>query len=326
MKASENLVNILNKDISTNEVHYPSKNDYDGIRKYYQENGYVVIRDVIAKEDCNNLILEFYRSIKKSKQYFYRQTSSGLAEINIFNSNNLMINSILNIQDINRSKFGIFVNKSFDIFSNNILINIVSSIFSCKPVIVQSMYFEGNPATWAHQDTYYLDSSNPIGILAAWIALEDIDPNAGRFYIYPGSHLLDIQKNTGDINFSYNHEEYKKHIVEIINKNKLQIRIPQLNAGDILLWSSKTIHGSMSTVDSSKSRNSLTVHYLPTNSELIAFQSIKRKLRIHKFNNTEVHCPKPLNMLKYRILLEFEKKFPKSYVWLKRKVLKAFTR
>ena len=50
------------------------------------------------------------------------------------------------------------------------------------------MYFEGNPATQPHQDSYYLDAS-PIGTMtAAWIACEDIDAGAGRFYVCPGSH------------------------------------------------------------------------------------------------------------------------------------------
>jgi ectoine hydroxylase-related dioxygenase (phytanoyl-CoA dioxygenase family) len=46
---------------------------------------------------------------------------------------------------------------------------------------------KGNPETWAHQDTYCLDAEELGRMTAAWIALEDSHPGAGRFYVYPGS-------------------------------------------------------------------------------------------------------------------------------------------
>ena len=33
------------------------------------------------------------------------------------------------------------------------------------------MYFEGNSATWEHQDSYYLDDEDTGSMLACWIAL-----------------------------------------------------------------------------------------------------------------------------------------------------------
>ena len=55
------------------------------------------------------------------------------------------------------------------------------------------MLFEGNPTTWPHQDTYYLDSERIGGMTAAWIAVEDIKPGAGKARIYepPDGEALD---------------------------------------------------------------------------------------------------------------------------------------
>lgn len=105
--------------------------------------------------------------------------------------------------------------------------------------LVQSMYFEGNPATWPHQDTYYLDAQQIGRMTAAWIAVEDIAPGAGRFFIYPKSHLLTLAKNSGE------HDRYKKHVLEIIESNGFECRAPALEEGDVLLWAAKTIHGSL---------------------------------------------------------------------------------
>ena len=56
------------------------------------------------------------------------------------------------------------------------------------------MYFEGNSVTGEHQDTYYLDSNNMGTLTAAWIALEEIKADAGRFFICEKSHKIDISK------------------------------------------------------------------------------------------------------------------------------------
>ena len=62
------------------------------------------------------------------------------------------------------------------------------------------MYFDKNAGTPPHQDGYYLDTL-PVGNLtAAWIALEDIDERAGRFYVVP---------NSQSINFDLTEEEIK---------------------------------------------------------------------------------------------------------------------
>ena len=61
-------------------------------------------------------------------------------------------------------------------------------------MIVQSMYFEGNSVTWEHQDSYYLDDEITGTMIAGWIALEDIECDAGRFFICPKSHLFDYAK------------------------------------------------------------------------------------------------------------------------------------
>jgi phytanoyl-CoA hydroxylase len=47
------------------------------------------------------------------------------------------------------------------------------------------MYFEGNPVTWPHQDTYYLNAEEIGRMTAVWVATEDIGPGAGQFFVCP---------------------------------------------------------------------------------------------------------------------------------------------
>ena len=53
--------------------------------------------------------------------------------------------------------------------------------FSLRKPASTIMFFEGNTATAAHYDSYYLDDEI-IGRLLAGL-LENIDWNAGRFYL-----------------------------------------------------------------------------------------------------------------------------------------------
>ena len=57
--------------------------------------------------------------------------------------------------------FPTFRKRGADLITTASLQSAVRAILGEAGKIVQSMYFEGNPATWAHQDTYYLDSEKP---------------------------------------------------------------------------------------------------------------------------------------------------------------------
>ena len=62
------------------------------------------------------------------------------------------MNPILNLQSLNPNLFGSLrqaVEK--EVFTNLNICNLLKSILGEKPKIVQSMYFEGNSATWEHQ-------------------------------------------------------------------------------------------------------------------------------------------------------------------------------
>src|SRR3546814_4019491 len=154
---------------------------------------------------------------------------------------------------------------------------VLPSIIGETGKLVQSMYFQGNSATWAHQDTYYLDAEEIGRMCAGWFAMEDIAPGAGRFYIYPKSHLINMAKNGGDIDIAFNHGRYKKVLIDVIRNHGLDCRAPALQQGDVLFGSAKTIHGSLATTQPRRSRSSYTAHYIPAPSRFLQFQSRIRK-------------------------------------------------
>lgn len=290
---------------------------------YFHDQGYVVIRGGAPAELCDQARAAFAGQIKKYPDFLYRQTG-GNPERNRFNDRSFVMNPILNVQDVPTATLGDFRKKALKTICNDQVKAFLRTLFGEDPKLVQSMYFEGNSQTWPHQDTYYLDSEKIGTMVAAWYAVEDIQPGAGRFFVYPKSHLIDLAKNGGDFDVAFNHDRYKKLIVEIIRDHRLECRAPALQKGDVLFWHARTIHGSLETLQPDFSRSSLTAHFIPSSHRFLQFQSRIKPLKNTDFEGWSVHHPKSLDRLRNRAILFFETSFPKSFQrakWLTVKLL-----
>lgn len=308
----------------SNDVYLHLKTDAE-IRKYYDDNGYVIVRNLIPHELCDQARAYFEQEVKPYDGYIYRQASAN-PEKHKFTKSNFMVNSILNVQSVNKSLFPHFRESGIKILTDNKIKYILKVLMDDDPKLVQSMYFEGNPATWAHQDSYYLDSSELGRMVAAWVAVEDIQPGAGRFYVYPTSHKIDLQKNGGDFDVAFHHDRYKQLIKDIIKKFNLECKAPVLRKGDVFFWHGKTIHGSMVTAQPQYSRSSFTGHYIPEKTQFLQFQSVIKPMQLDKVNGINVNFPKDLNKFKNRVILKIETTFPKSFQFAKKVAIKMVTK
>jgi phytanoyl-CoA hydroxylase len=293
--------------------------------RYYAENGYTVIRNLIPDDHCDAAVHWFEAEIKPYKGYIYRQTTAN-PERHVFTSHGMMLNPILNIQSLDKRRFPKFLDTGLAILTHRDVQTIVRGLLSGSAgKVVQSMYFEGNPATWAHQDTYYLDAENIGAMTAGWFAMEDIAPGAGRFFIYPKSHLIDMTKNGGDFDVAFNHGKYKQLVIDVIRRYGLECRAPALRKGDVLFWSSKTMHGSLPTTQPQYPRSSFTAHYIPEQSRLLQFQARYRGLKVESIGGVSVHRPKDLSRASRRAVLWVETTFPRTFQAAKKLAIKAFT-
>lgn len=304
---------------------YLKLDSLEKIKNYYQENGYVVIRNLIASDECKQILQFINQELRPYPKHLYRQVT-GNPEKHILTDQKYILNSLLNLQDLPSKHFANLKKTALNIFTNPKLLEIIKTILQEPATLVQSMLFEGNPATWAHQDSYYLDSADLGKMIAAWIAIEDIKPGAGRFYIYPKSHLIDMEKNGGKIDIAFNHARYKELIINTIKNQNLKCVAPALNQGDVLIWNSKTIHGSLKTTQPQFSRTSLTAHYIPQSKPYLQYQSRHLKLKIKKINGLNVHCPKDQDKLINQGIFFIETCFPRLFPFVKTIAKKIVTR
>ena len=224
---------------------------------HYARHGYVVVRGVVPKPQIKELAGLYSRQIVPSRYPFFRQSSNAY-EPNKMNGHGYVRQSFLDIHDY--ARFPEFSRTARNIFCAPELTRALRRVSGFETfALMQTMLFDLNTETPAHQDWYYLDSVPGGKLIAAWIALEDIDERAGRFYVIPGSQHRDFGARAPGLTHSQWLEIIRGHVAARRN----EISAPALNAGDVLFWNSRTVHGSLPTKDEAFSRKSLTAHYLP---------------------------------------------------------------
>jgi phytanoyl-CoA hydroxylase len=241
--------------VTTMEIDY-SKEDP---AKYYRENGYFVFRGLLPSAEIDRLLAQFRKDVLSSKDYFFRQNTDQW-EKNIITSGGFAKQSFLNPHHL--TNYREFSERCLDIYCLPEVRKALSAVTE-RPshALTQSMFFDANTGTEPHQDYYYLDSVPAGNLLAGWFALEDIQEQAGRFYVFPKSHKITFDLNKDE---AVSNEAYLKKIAKWFEENKSSLRAPALKKGDVLFWNSKTIHGALPTTNGAYSRKSLTAHYLPS--------------------------------------------------------------
>lgn len=291
---------------------------------YYDKNGYCIMSGIIEHGTCDGARELWVREVKPSNQLIYRQATARL-ERHSKNERGWIMNPILNLQSVDPAAYPEFRAYSTNqILTHASLTQTFRALLRDDPMIVQSMYFEGNSETWEHQDSYYLDSSDMGRMAAAWIALEDIDAEAGRFFVCPESHRIDLGRHTRDFNIAENHELYIEMVVAKIKDLGYEIRAPALKKGDVLFWNSRTVHGSLASQSETRSRSSITCHAIPCNMPFLQLQMRSYTPRTDTVNGVQVYRPKDLARMRNRLVHAVEGTFPRPFYWAKKTAIKHF--
>ena len=277
--------------------------------EYYHSNGYVVLRHLLPPGVTAAARRAWADEIKPFDSFIYRQTTSR-PERNKFNAQGYVVNPVLNVQSVRSRTFAAFRRATLACLTDRHLQEAVGALYGDRLKLVQSMYFEGNTSTPPHQDTFYLDSEHIGEMCAAWLALETIAPNAGRFFVYPGSHKIDIKVHGGDFDIAGDSDRYQRLVFDLLKKLDLKPVAPALDEGDVLLWNAKTIHGSLGSPGATSSRQSLTAHYIPRRSRFMQLQSRIKPLDFIEVDGVQVATIKSQDVAVNRAILWAEARLP----------------
>lgn len=238
--------------------HWAASGDiHTDLADYYRDHGYLITRGLVPLEAIDRLLAAYARDILPSKRKFYRQ-STDRYESNRVTPFGYVAQSFLDIHAYRT--YPEFRQAALEIFFAEVLQRTLTEITdSDMHNLMQSMLFDANTETPPHQDWWYLDSVPNGQLLAAWIAMEDIEEEAGRFFVVPDSHRLVLHDQARTMP----HSQWLARVRQYCDEHKEQLHAPDLKKGDVLFWNSRTIHGSLPTVDKRYSRKSLTAHFLP---------------------------------------------------------------
>jgi phytanoyl-CoA hydroxylase len=296
------------------------------LKQYYSDNGYVIVRGLLDPASCEHLRALWASEVKPSDAFIYRQATAK-AERHKFNAQGWVMNPILNLQSVDPRRYPQFRSFATDrILTAPGLVRAFHTLLGEQPKIVQSMYFEGNSATWEHQDSYYLDSERVGSMAAAWIAVQDIAASAGRFFVCPKSHLIDLGRQTFRNNIADHHEDYIQSVVQKVRELDLPIRAPCLSQGDVLFWNAWTIHGSLDSQNAEHARASVTCHAIAESHRFLQLQTRLMQLQVTRVNDVNIHCPKDLARAGNRAIFHFETRHPGAFYWSKRMAIRYMMR
>jgi phytanoyl-CoA hydroxylase len=259
----------------------PVENVMTPAQEYYEENGYYVYRNLVSSDLIDQLLRRFHDDIVPSKYPFFRQNTNRY-ETSRLTQHGYVQQSFLDIHDY--KKFPEFSQCAKEIYTSAEMRNALTEVTGFDAFhLMQTMLFDANTETQSHQDCWYLDSVPNGHLLAAWIALEDIDERAGRFYVVPKSHTLDFHSDTPDLA----HDDWIARVKDYVAAHRDQVYAPALKKGDVLFWNSHTIHGALPTQDPRLSRKSLTAHYLPSRFEFGNIFLTKENLHYKSHNGMQ---------------------------------------
>jgi ectoine hydroxylase-related dioxygenase (phytanoyl-CoA dioxygenase family) len=160
------------------------------------------------------------------------------------------------------------------IFADDLL-EFLHLIFERRALASQTLSFWRGSAQGPHQDSAYVNYSLPLQFAASWIALEDVQPDAGELFYQVGSHRLpeflyagrfkgseDARRTNRDLDLT---ADLARHLVWIREQAAgAGLRTERFLAkrGDVLFWSADLAHGG-GPISGVQTRKSVVTHYCP---------------------------------------------------------------
>lgn len=153
-------------------------------------------------------------------------------------------------------------------FKSPQLLHLLEFLLGRNVLPFQTIYFREGSRQKAHSDAIHMSTFPEGYLIAAWIALEDIDQNAGPLFYYPGSHRSPYASNHQFLEKQHPlllgknvNATYEQWVEKNIRENHWHAETFLAKKGDILIWHANLLHGGSPVLDAQLTRKSLVAHY-----------------------------------------------------------------
>lgn len=127
----------------------------------------------------------------------------------------------------------------------------------------QTLNFLHGSQQRAHSDSIHFSARPARFMCGAWAALEDITPENGPLFYYPGSQRLP-EYNYYDMGMSVKAQDYRRYedfIEGLMAAHGFEKVRLSARKGDVLIWSSNLVHGGEKILKAGSTRWSQVTHY-----------------------------------------------------------------
>jgi len=153
------------------------------------------------------------------------------------------------------------------IAANQSVIDLLSKLYGRSAFPFQTLNFPVGTQQDGHTDSVHFSSLPERFMCGVWLAMEDIGPDAGPLFYYPGSHRWPIMTNAlvgrrgDDRNLSSPQDPYApawRALCEVYGAQE-ELFLPK--KGQALIWSANLLHGGSRQHDPRLTRWSQVTHY-----------------------------------------------------------------
>ena len=139
------------------------------------------------------------------------------------------------------------------------VLDFLETLYERRAFPFQTLNFAYGSEQAAHADTYHFDTTPMRFMCGVWVALEDVQPQAGPLHYYPGSHALPVFTNADLADSGY--DEYNAFVLHQLHAAGYEKTTGLLKKGQALVWSANLFHGGEPRSDSNLTRLSQVTHY-----------------------------------------------------------------
>lgn len=232
-------------------------------RKFWQENGFLILKGLISREIISAVNSDIENTIKNRRKFpkvkvdplegalKSQRISISEAPDDVFLASFKLNDLYLESSIVRRAVL------------NDSLVAILSELLDGEPIVINSLNFVRGSQQPYHFDTWYMPPPVPNKLTVSSICLEDIHVNAGPLFYYPGSHLIPPYRfSHGGIHaIEAEMDACRSYLEKEIASRGLQKTAFLGVAGDVFLWHAQLLHGGMQIRDSARTRKSLVTHY-----------------------------------------------------------------
>jgi len=218
-----------------------SLSDADKLRSFLRD-GFMVVRGILSESLVNEALLAMDTAAANGYQGYRYGESTRLEQLH------------MNFPAIR------------DLWLHPEIHRLLGLIFDEESEPCQSLGYVFGSQQDAHQDTIHL-TPFPAGYMSGvWIALEDVQADAGALMVYPGSHRLprvymrDVECQKVESDWKCFGETVVPRWAKLIEERGIA-PVPYLaKRGDVLIWHENLMHSGSIRKDKSLSRRSLVTH------------------------------------------------------------------